>query len=86
MAGAVNVLGLRRVIVTGCLTELPAAVMDHLAQAIQRGALWGRFGEVTCVAAPRRRAAGLAASGVDRLVFPMDKPDSLEGLPAAMGQ
>jgi predicted NBD/HSP70 family sugar kinase len=71
IAGALNVLGLRHVIITGSLTDLPASVLDYLAQAIVRGALWARFGSVKVEAAPRRRTAGLVAVGIDRLVLPM---------------
>jgi predicted NBD/HSP70 family sugar kinase len=70
IAGALNVLGLRRVIVTGHLTQLPPVVMAALAEAVRRGAMWARFGEVVCEAAPRRRLTGLVAAGVDRLLFP----------------
>ncbi|MGA2497352.1 MAG: ROK family transcriptional regulator, partial [Tepidisphaeraceae bacterium] len=49
IAGAINVLGLHRVVVTGSLTELPECVMSHLAEAVRRGALWGRFGDVQCI-------------------------------------
>jgi predicted NBD/HSP70 family sugar kinase len=72
IAGALNVLGIQRVVVTGSLTEMPPQVMDHLAAGIRQGALWGRFGEVVCEGAPRRRIAGLAAVGIDRLLVPMD--------------
>jgi glucokinase len=71
IAGALNVLGLRRVVITGTLNELPPAVIAHLAEAISRGALWARFGEVRVEGAPRRRIAGLVAAGLDRLVVPM---------------
>lgn len=71
IAGALNVLGLRRVVVTGCLVELPGAVMEHLSAVIKRGAMWARFGEVIVQAAPRRRTAGLVAAGLDRLVLPV---------------
>jgi glucokinase len=70
ITAALNVLGLRHVVVTGSLTELPAGVLAHLSRAIQDGALWARFGRVDCVAAPRRRAGGLVVIGVDRLVVP----------------
>ncbi len=70
IAGALNVLGLRRVIITGSLTELPAGVVAYLAQAVQNGSMWAKFGSVECVAAPRRRTAGLVATGIDRLVVP----------------
>ena len=70
VAGALNVLGLRHVVITGSLTELPPAVMAHLARAVQNGSVWAKFGEVKCAAAPRRRTAGLLAVGLDRLVVP----------------
>jgi predicted NBD/HSP70 family sugar kinase len=71
LAGALNVCGLRRVVVTGSLEELPSAVLRYLASAIERGALWARWGRVKVEGAPRRRAAGLAAAGMERLVLPM---------------
>jgi len=70
IAGALNVLGLRRVVITGSLTDLPPAVIAHLSRAIQDGSMWAKFGQVECVAAPRRRTAGLIAIGIDRLVVP----------------
>jgi predicted NBD/HSP70 family sugar kinase len=70
IAGALNVLGLRRLIVTGSLTELPPAVLRYLSSAISRGALWGRFGKIDVEGAPRRRIAGLVSVGIDRLVVP----------------
>jgi predicted NBD/HSP70 family sugar kinase len=74
IAGALNVLGLRQVIITGSLTELPPAVLAHLSRAIENGAMWARFGKVECLSAPRRRTAGLVAVGIDRLVVP-DRPE-----------
>ena len=71
IAGALNVLGLRRVIVTGSLVDLPPVVIRHLAEGVSRGALWGRFGNVHVEGAPRRRIAGLVSVGIDRLVVPM---------------
>jgi len=71
IAGALNVLGLRRLIVTGSLVDLPPVVIRHLADAISRGALWGRFGNIHVEGAPRRRMAGLVSVGIDRLVLPM---------------
>jgi predicted NBD/HSP70 family sugar kinase len=78
IAGALNVLGLRRVVITGSLTELPPAVVAHLARSIQDGSMWAKFGAMECVAAPHRRTAGLVAIGLDRLVVP-DTPE--EDLP-----
>ena len=70
IAGAMNVLGVRRVIITGSLNELSPCVMDYLSAGVQRGAMWARFGQVFCQPAPRRRAAGLIGAGIDRLLFP----------------
>jgi predicted NBD/HSP70 family sugar kinase len=73
IAGALNVLGLRRVVITGSLTELPGDVLAHLSQSIQNGSMWAKFGSVECVAATRRRTAGLVAIGIDRLIVPDTK-------------
>ena len=73
IAGALNVLGLRRVVITGSLTELPVSVLAHLSRAVQDGSMWAKFGRVECAAAPRRRTAGLIAVGIDRLIVP-DSP------------
>lgn len=70
IAGALNVLGLRRVVITGSLTELPPVVMQYLSHAVQNGAMWARFGKVECISAPRRRTAGMVAVGIDRLLVP----------------
>jgi predicted NBD/HSP70 family sugar kinase len=70
IAGALNVLGLRRVVITGSLTELSPAVLKHLSRGIQNGAMWARFGQVECIGAPRRRTAGLVAVGIDRFIAP----------------
>lgn len=75
IAGAVNVLGLRRVVITGAVTELPAPVFSHLMAAIDNGALWARFGKLKVEPAPRRRRAGLVAAGIDRLIVPVEASD-----------
>jgi len=74
IAGALNVLGLRRVVITGSIAELPPSVLARLSSAIQNGAMWARFGSVECTGAPRRRTAGLVAVGIDRLVVPDNDP------------
>lgn len=71
IAGALNVIGLRHVVLTGALPELSQLVVQHLSAAIERGAMWARFGRIEVEAAPRRRTAGLVAVGIDRLVLPM---------------
>jgi predicted NBD/HSP70 family sugar kinase len=74
ISGALNVLGLRHVIITGNLTELPNIVIAALRNLIRDGSLWARFGTVEVEAAPRRRTAGLVSVGIDRLVLPMAGP------------
>lgn len=74
IAGALNVLGLRRVVITGSLTELPLFVIEYLSRTVQNGSMWAKFGQVECVAAPRRRTAGLIAVGIDRLIVPDTQP------------
>lgn len=71
IAGALNVLGVRRVVLTGSITELPSQVFSYISNAIAKGALWARFGEIQVEKAPRRRKAGLVAAGIDQLVIPM---------------
>jgi len=77
LAGALNVLGLRRLIVTGSLTEMPPSVIRFLGAAISRGAMWCRFGKIEVEGAPRRRMAGLVSVGIDRLVVPMADTETL---------
>jgi predicted NBD/HSP70 family sugar kinase len=76
IAGALNVLGLHRVVVTGRLAELPGSI-ERLGSEVKAGAMWARFGQVECQAAPRRRSAGLVAAGLDRLILPTGKPVAL---------
>jgi predicted NBD/HSP70 family sugar kinase len=77
IAGALNVLGLQRVVVAGLLAELPGCVLEHLTGQIKQGAIWARFGEVVCQSAPHRRAAGLVGVGLDRLVLPSNEEKGL---------
>lgn len=72
IAGAINVLGVQKVVITGSLTELTPAVVDHLSDAIERSAMWARFGQVLCRPAPRRRAAGLVMAAIDRVLLPVE--------------
>jgi predicted NBD/HSP70 family sugar kinase len=71
IAGALNVLGLRRVVITGALNEMPPHILTYLSQAISKGALWARFGDIKVESAPRRRVAGLVAAGLDQLIMPI---------------
>jgi len=79
IAGALNMVGLQQVIITGALLELTPEVFRHLAQAITCGAMWGRFGKIEVQPAPRRRMAGLIASGLDRLIWPASQAQERSG-------
>jgi predicted NBD/HSP70 family sugar kinase len=68
IAGAMNVLGLGRVVITGTMSDLPEEACDFLAGEIRRAALWGKFGEVAIVFAPRRRMRGLISLGIERML------------------
>jgi len=70
IAGALNMVGLRRVVITGAVNELPPSVFNYLSEAIVKGTLWARFGELKIEKAPRRRKSGLVAAGIDRLIVP----------------
>ncbi|MCP5517228.1 MAG: ROK family protein [Verrucomicrobiales bacterium] len=70
IAGALNTLGLRRVVVTGLLNDMPSAVLGRLFGAIRQGGIWARFGEIEFCAASRRRASGLVAAGIDLVAEP----------------
>ena len=68
IAGALNVLGLRRVIITGALAEIAGAA-DYLASSINKGSLWARFGDITCKTAPRRRMGGMVCAAIDEVLL-----------------
>jgi predicted NBD/HSP70 family sugar kinase len=78
IAGALNMVGLRHVIITGAVNELPPSVFNYLSEAIVKGTLWARFGELKIEKAPRRRKSGLVAAGIDRLIVPDEAKEPLE--------
>lgn len=71
IAGAMNVVGVNHLVVTGAMTELPESVHETLRDAVQRSVMWARFGTVQVTMAPRCRAAGLVAAGIDRALLPL---------------
>lgn len=68
IAEAMNVLGVGRVVITGTFTTLPDTVREYLSAEIRRGAIWGKFGEVSIEYEERRRMRGLISVGIERLV------------------
>jgi predicted NBD/HSP70 family sugar kinase len=69
VAAALNVLGLREVILTGVFAEMPAEAIDYFTEAVRRDAMWARFGSVVCRAAPRHRLAGMVSVAIDRTLL-----------------
>jgi predicted NBD/HSP70 family sugar kinase len=72
IAGGLNAYGVRRVVLVGRVTELPAPATDYLVGAIQRAAMWSRFDAVAVTLAPKRRVRGLLVAGIHRFVMPTD--------------
>ena len=71
-AAALNIYGVRRVVLVGLVTELPAAATDYLVGVIQRSAMWSRFDAVAVNLAPKRRSRGLLVAAIHRFVMPAD--------------
>ena len=72
VSGALNLYGVRRAVIVGRITELPTAATDYLIEAIQRGAMWSRFENVSVRLAPKRISRGLVIAGIHRFVMPTD--------------
>jgi predicted NBD/HSP70 family sugar kinase len=70
LAGALNLLGLREVVVVGDCAELHPAIVPQLRERLMAHSLLGRFGEIECKLAPARRQLGLLAAAVDRRLLP----------------
>jgi predicted NBD/HSP70 family sugar kinase len=72
IAGAMNVLGVGELVMTGSLMELGDPVTDALSAAVARRAMWSRFGQIACRWSPRHWSAGLIAAAIDRVLMPVD--------------
>lgn len=77
IASALNTLGLREVVVSGYMNELPSIVYETLGQAISTDAMWGRFGTVRCRRVARQRWLGISSIAVERTMLAV--PDSIRG-------
>jgi predicted NBD/HSP70 family sugar kinase len=69
IAGVLNAMGFRQVLVTGAMSELPAEVHDYLFKGISAAAVWARFGTIECHAVPRHRMVGIASVAVNHLLL-----------------
>ena len=56
-AAALNLFGVRRVVMVGRIAELPVPATDYLIGVIQRASMWSRFDAVAVTLAPKRRLA-----------------------------
>jgi predicted NBD/HSP70 family sugar kinase len=75
IASALNTLGLREVVMSGYMNELPPVVAETLDAAIRNDAMWGRFGTVRCRRVPRQRWLGITSIAVERTMLAL--PEAL---------
>ena len=68
VAAALNLLGLRQVVLTGAFRELPPSCVEYLADSVRQHAMWARFGDVSLRTAPRRRQAGMVSLALDSML------------------
>ena len=64
IAGSLNLLGLRRAVITGSVAELGPNVEHHFCDAIAKSAVWARFGSIECTIERRHRVVGMVAMGL----------------------
>jgi predicted NBD/HSP70 family sugar kinase len=69
IASALNVLGLRQVVLTGGLSELPTSAIDYLTERIRADAMWARFGTIICKTARRHRQAGMVSLAIEHTLL-----------------
>lgn len=72
ISGILNVLGLKRVLLSGIIRDLGPRATDHLIARIRRFAMWSRFDTVEVEFVQRRRARGLTIAGIQRVIMPTD--------------
>lgn len=72
VSAALNLYGVRRAVLVGRITELPALATDYLIDVIQRASMWSRFETVSVTLAPKRISRGLVIAGIHRFVMPTD--------------
>ena len=72
VSAALNLFGVRRVVMVGRIAELPVPATDYLIGVIQRASMWSRFDAVAVTLAPKRVSRGLVVAGIHRFVMPTD--------------
>ncbi|MBK7405371.1 MAG: ROK family protein [Phycisphaerales bacterium] len=83
IAGAINLLGIQHIVLTGDLPSLHPAVVGEFGERISQHALIARFAKLDCRAAGRRRALGLIAAAADRILLPEPETVGAARLPSA---
>ncbi|HYE19871.1 MAG TPA: ROK family transcriptional regulator [Tepidisphaeraceae bacterium] len=68
IAGALNLFGLRNVVLTGAFAELPQSTVDFLSESVQEHSMWARFGQVAVRAARRHRQAGMVSVALEEIL------------------
>jgi predicted NBD/HSP70 family sugar kinase len=68
IASALNLFGIRQVILSGGFSDLSTGAWEHLCRGIVNGALPSRFSAVEVELGPRKRFRGLSAAAVNRLL------------------
>ena len=69
IAAALNLMGLKQVVLTGAFRELPANCVEYISDAVRRHAMWARFGDILIRTAPRRRQAGVVSVALDSMLL-----------------
>lgn len=72
IAGAINTVGVRRVVLSGPVAELGERTVSYLSDAVEAAAMWSRFETVSCIVAPQKRLEGLVLAGIQNAVIPTD--------------
>jgi N-acetylglucosamine repressor len=72
IAGAINTVGVPRVVLSGPVADLPERTVSYLTEAVEAAAMWSRFETVSCVVAPQKRLEGLVLAGIQNAVIPTD--------------
>jgi hypothetical protein len=73
VSAALNLYGVRRVVMVGRIAELPVPATDYLIGVIQRASMWSRFDAGRRHAGPRSVSrAAWSIAGIHRFVMPAD--------------
>lgn len=69
VAGAVNLLGIRQVVLDGPLPHAHSSVVEYVTERVNTLSLWGKFDRVECVASVGSRQQGMASLALDEVIL-----------------